>query len=217
MDVKEWFEMIYYISGIVLVIGVFIGIKQFKIAKDEIQLLKKDYETRNKRASVEKSIEYLNLFATEFIPKASEVQLNIKQNVTQIYKGPINNDFRFDDNCNLKSKYIQDLLRKSIENDAVDVLNRFEYFSAAFVSGLADEELAFTPLSRIYCEYIESMYVVLCYLRKDEDHSSFENTVKLYNSWKKRLEKSALEKRRSKLDDEISQIQTERIKHIGHE
>lgn len=217
MSIKEWFELIYFISGIILTIGVVVGIKHFKVAKDEIKLLKKDYETRNERASIEKSIEYLNLFATEFIPKAGQVIEKIEGKVNDTYKGPINKDFRFDENCKLESKYIKEILIASVQNDAIDILNRFEYFSAAFVSGLADEELAFNPLARTYCSYIESLYVILCYLRRDEDHNTFEYTVKLYDLWKKRLEKTTLEKRRSKLDKEISEIDVERIKYVGSE
>jgi hypothetical protein len=217
MSIKDWFELIYYISGIVLIIGIVIGIKQLKIAKDEIKLLKNDYEVKNKRAAIEKSIEYLNVFATEFIPKAGKVTLEIEKKVNQMYKGPINKEFRFDSNCNPDAQYIQDIIKASVECGAINVLNRFEYFSAAFVSGLADEDLAFSPLSRIYCEYIEGLYVILCYLRRDEDHNSFDYTVQLYNTWEKRLEKTKLEKRRSKLDDEISKINTERIKYIGNE
>jgi hypothetical protein len=208
--IKEGIELIYYLSSIGLLIGVIVGLKQLK-------LMKKDFEVKNQRASIEKSIEYLNLFATEFIPIAGKVLLEIEKKNVKFYKGPINPDFRFDHNCNPSSKYIRDLLKASIECDAITVLNRFEYFSAAFISGLADEELAFIPLSRLYCEYIEQLYVVLCYLRRDEDQNSFEYTVKLYNMWKKRLEKMKLEKKKSKLDEEISKIREERIRYIGDE
>jgi hypothetical protein len=208
--IKEGIEIFYYLSSIGLLIGIIVGLKQ-------LRLMKKDFEIKNQRASIEKSIEYLNLFATEFIPKVGDVTYDIRKRTEQLYKGPINPDFRFDDNCNENASYIKELLKISMDCDAVTVLNRFEYFSAAFVSGLADEELAFNPLGRLYCDYIEQLYVVMCYLRKDGDQNSFGYTVKLYKIWKGRLEKAELEKKRSKLDEEISKIQEERIRFIGSE
>jgi hypothetical protein len=207
---KEVLEIIYYLASVGLLIGVLIALKQLK-------LMKKDFQTTNHRASIEKSMEYLNLFATEFIPKAGSTISSIRNKNVQFYKGPINKEFRFDNNCSLASKYIKSNLDAAYECDAVSILNRFEYFSAAFVSGLANEELAFNPLAKLYCNYIEDLYIVLCSLRKDEDGYAFDYTVELYNIWKSRLEKNALEKKRSKLDDEMSKIQEKRINYIGRE
>jgi hypothetical protein len=217
VEIKNILEIIYYISGIVLCTGVVIGIKQIKVAKDEFKLLNKDYEVRNKRASIEKSIEYLNMFATEFIPDAGSLNRELKKLNVKQYNGPKNKDFIFCDSCNLGVKYVKDNLIASHKNGAVSILNKFEFFSAALISGLADEELAFKPLAKLFCDFLEGiLYIPLCYARKDDKlASSYSYTVKLYQIWKPRLEKEQLEKSMSKLDEQISKITDERIQSIG--
>jgi hypothetical protein len=204
---KDILEVLYYLSGIGLLLGVIIAIQQLK-------LMKKDFNVKNQRASIEKSIEYLHLFATEYIPKASKLLEDLSKKNIQFYKGPINKEFYFDNNCNLGSDYIKKNLIICAECGAIDVLNRFEYFSAALISGLADEELAFNPLASFYCEIVESLYVPLCYSRRNGLSTAYSNTIKLYNIWKARLDKLELEKKRSELDKEISKIQVERIQSI---
>lgn len=205
--VRPILEGLYFLASIGLFAGVLVGIRQFK-------LMKKEYEVNNKRASVEKSIEYLNLFATEFIPKIAEVFSEIHKSNIKFYKGPINEEFKFDKNCNLGVEYVRKNLVICMRAGADDILNRFEYFSAALISGLADEELAFNPLAQPFCEVVEKLYIPLCYTRREEGTTSFSNTVKLYNIWKKRLQKANLERKKSKLDEQISKIEEERIQEI---
>ena len=176
--------------------------------------MSEDYQTKNKSASIEKSIEYLNLFATDFIPKASLYSEEIQKKGIEMYRGPLNKDFKFDRNCNPNSEYIQTHLQVSFENGSPNILNQFEFFSAAMMSGLADEELAFVPLGKIYCKFVREMYVPICYLRREEDATNYSNTINLFNNWNARIEKLSLEKNRNKLDEQISEIQTSSIQSI---
>lgn len=207
-QVKEVFEFIYYIISIGLLIGVFVAIQQLK-------LMKEDFRVKNKRASIEHSIEYLNLFSTEFIPKTGEYEERTIEEGIKYYEGPFNEQFVFDEDCNLDSDEIRKNLVISHRCGAVGVMNRFEYFSAALLSGVADEDLAFNPLSRLFCDYVEKLYVPICFSRRDGNTTSFSNTVGLYNKWKKRLTKMELEKKRSELEKEISDIDFDTIQSLG--
>jgi hypothetical protein len=211
--IRMGLELLYFISGVGLIVTVWIGLRQLK-------LLKKDIDTKNKRASVEKSIEYLNWFATDFIPQSNNFQDKANKEQIQFYKGPYNTEFVFDENCKKDSGYITNLITFSYKNDGVNMLNQLEYFSAALLSGLADEELAFNPLGLFYCDFIERLYPVICYnrqnLSEDEDRSSmYSYNIRLYKIWNNRINKEKLERKRSKLDESISNIQDERISSIG--
>jgi hypothetical protein len=213
--IKNIVEFSYFIAGIIVCGGILISLKQFKIAKEEIKLLTKDFEVRNQRASIEKSIEYLNLFATDFIPNVTEFSIALRAKNIKYYKGKINKEFSFDENCSLEVKYVKDNLIECHKNGGINILNKFEYFSAALISGLADEDLAFNPLARLYCDYVEMLYIPLCYSRKD-DTNGYSYIVKLYSIWKSRLERVDLERKKTKIDEEISKITDVRIQSIGN-
>lgn len=206
--VRPILEGLYFIAGAGLFATVIFGYKQLKLLKEDIQ-------DKNRRAAVEKSIEYLNWFATEFIPLTIQYNKEAKERGIKSYNGPRNKDFVFDDNCKLASSYIQDHIRLCLECGGENILNQLEFFSAAMVSGLADEELAFNPLAKVYCQTIENLYVLLCFERRDDDSNLFSYTVSLYNHWDQRLHKMVLENKRSKLDLELSKIPDNRIKSIG--
>jgi hypothetical protein len=211
--IRSGLELLYFLSGVILIVTVWIGLKQLKIVSE-------DFKIKNKRASVEKSIEYLNWFATDFIPQTNLFFRKVASEDLQYYKGPFSDQFLFDVNCKRESKYITAYITFCNENEAMDLLNQLEYFSAALISGLADEELAFNPLGLIYCELVERMYPFYCNVRRnrneDDDRSSmFSYTIKLYNIWRKRIDRTKMERKRSILDESISKMPEERIKYIG--
>lgn len=77
---KDILGVLYSLSGIVLIIGVFVGIGQLK-------LLKKDLDIRNRRLAVETSLQYLNIYATEIIPEYEKYAREFKkrsQNLQQV-------------------------------------------------------------------------------------------------------------------------------------
>ncbi len=207
-DIRPFLETLYFIASIGLVAGLFIGLRQLK-------LLKEDMDIRYKRAAIEKSIEYLNWFATEFIPKTNKFIDDIRSKEIPEYEGPYNEKFIFDENCNTSQSDIRKRIKILNDCGATNLINELEYFSAALLSGLADEELAFNPLANIYCEAVETHYVMICDSRDDETSSVYSYTVSLYSIWKARIKKSELEKTKRKIDDDISKIKEKRITSLG--
>jgi hypothetical protein len=206
--VRPILELLYFLASIGLFASVFIGLRQLKLVKEDIKV-------RNKRASVEKSIEYLNMFATDFIPKITDKIKEINESKLAVYKGPFNPKFVFDHNCDLKSQVIKDYYLLCYEIDVVYILNELEFFSAALVSGLADEELAFNPLADFYCSTVERFYVTICANRENGDSRMYSNIINLYGTWKDRLHKMELESKRREIDENISKIEDRRIPSIG--
>ncbi|RAV18846.1 hypothetical protein [Paenibacillus contaminans] len=199
------FETLYFLSSIGLVTTIIIGLKQLKLVKQDIIL-------RNKRASVEKSIEYLNWFATEFIPDYEKFEDNLLKDNVVNYPGPYT-EFVFTSTCNTHVPSIQTNLDKSTEYGGTGLINQIEFFSAALLSGLADEELAFNPLASLYCDIVEKLYIVLCDHR-DDDSQKFLNTVKLYRIWSARLKKLDDDKKQ-KNNMDASNFGNQRIESIG--
>jgi hypothetical protein len=207
--IRPILETLYFIASICLVISLFIGIRQIKLFKEDMSI-------KNKRAAIEKSIEYLNWFATEYIPKTYEFHTKLSKKEITNYKGIINQNFIFDENCKEDDPQIKSIIDAYIECGGIDLLNQLEFFSAALLSGIADEELAFNPLADLYCGYISEFYVLMCYLRRGEKSNLYSNTIELYNMWNKRLIKIKLEKEKNRIDSDISNIgETQRIRSLG--
>jgi len=192
-----------------------------------------DIRQKNQRAAMEKSLEYLDWFASDFFPamntysqRVSELRKTLMERATEeAERKAIRNTF-------IKASKIEiDLAGTFSKNErelseytivvssmgaagASNVLNQLEYFAAAMTCGLADENLAFNPLSDAYCELVESLYLPLCRYRGDND-KLYSNLIKLYRIWKSRINKEVLEGKRKELSDKISQIKDTNITPFG--
>lgn len=204
---KEILVVLYYIASIGLFTGILISIKQLKIMQSDIK-------TKNKRASIEKSIEYLNWFATEFIPEVDDYTLKLEGKRINVYPDIDKRTFKFNDTLNLRSRNVKNSIKIKHDNGAIYLCNQLEFFSAAMVSGLADEELAFNPLAESFCQIIELNYDVYCYARRHKD-TLYTNTIKLYKIWKDRLESINLQKEKELIEQKMSKIEHEKVKVLG--
>lgn len=208
------FEVLYFISGIILAGTVIAAIVQVRLLISQMELLKQDIKTRNQRAAAEKSIEHMNWYAKEFIP-TSELFVNaLQREGVAKYSGKINPEFLFDENCKFDTK-TKESLRIKLENNLGDVMNPLESFSASFIHGVAEEKVAFSPIARDFCDTVEWVYDVICYLRKDGKIEKYANIIKLYNIWNNRIEKYDKINKRNELDRDIQSIPEEEIRAIG--
>lgn len=195
-SIKEVIETAYYISGIILVMGVVLGLKQLKI-------LKKDLEDRNKRAAVEKSLEYLNLFATTILGAISEFNGKLKKELPKqkdsehLFDGKFNIDI---EKLN-KELIVETLVVQKL--GATTILNQLEFFSVAMLNGVADENIVFTPASKVYCRFIEEQHLLLSIMRNQG--APYANLVKLYGKWKDRLEVEQLELQKIEAENKIKE------------
>lgn len=205
---KEIVQIAYQIAGIALFFGVVVAIKQLGV-------MKKDMKSKNERASVEKSIEYLNWFATKFIPKNDKAIAAQKQDVVLTFEKIENKSFVYNSDLIFDDK-VRDSMFNKAESGVLDLANQLEFFSAAMVSGLADEKLAFNPLATSFCRFVDRNYDVYCYLRKDKD-MLFTHTKELYKLWKNRMESHELNKQKAQLDEKMSKIKDKNIPILGND
>jgi hypothetical protein len=224
--VKEVIETFYYISGIILVAGVVIGLKQITLVKEQLslvkseaELVKKDFNIRNKRASIEKGIEYLNWFATDFIPQSNDYNRSLSGKEIKNYQGMNirKKGFVFDNEVSRGDNLVVISIDEKVNAGALNLMNQLEFFSAALTSGLADEELVFNPLALVFCEFIERHYEVYCDIRNDGKDTMYSHTIELYDIWKQRLESIELDKKQKEIDYQKSKIKPLSIKYLGNE
>lgn len=206
--IKEGLEVLYYIASIGLLAGIILATKQLKV-------MKTDFSSRNQRASVEKSIEYLNWYATIFLPETLKSKGILEDKNVITFDDVENKSFIYDENCKRDSQVISSINEK-IDAGIVDLINQLEFFSAAMMSGLADEQLAFNPLASTFCSFVDDNYDVYCETRNDGKEMLFTHTIELYNMWEERLRTIELSKKRALIDEQMSKVSNKTIPILGN-
>lgn len=201
------FETLYFVASIGLFATVILGINQLK-------LVKKDMSDRNKRAAIEKGVEYLHSFATDFIPKMNDFRDALIAAQIPEYTGPFDEHFIYNGHYSSKDPAVISRLKVYDQNGAVSLANELEFFAAAVLSGLADEELIFNPLSTVTLQFIEYLYPIYCDQRKDIDTRMFTKTIELYKMWKARINDIELQKEKRR-QAEASKLGKKRITPLG--
>lgn len=186
---RSIFEMLYFSSGIVLIIGLYIGYKQLRVASEDIKI-------RNERLAMSKSLDYLDIFASELLPKMTEyVTKSSSPKVVEKTKFSIEDvESLIDDNYYINidtmnpeiGAYAFKLLIEKQSHGIETIFNQIESFSAGIVHRLADETIVYGPISSVYCSFIESELVFLSIQRGYG--APFDNTVALYKKWTKKRE-----------------------------
>jgi hypothetical protein len=179
-SIRPLLETLYFIASIGLFATVILGIQQMK-------LLKKDISDRNKRAAIEKGVEYLHNFATAYIPKFDQFREHVLNEGVSFYTGPFDENFIYNGHYSSKDPEVVQRLKVYEKYEATNLANELEFFAAVVLSGLADEELIFNPLSTVTIEIIECLYPVYCKHRNDIDSRMFTKTLELYKMWKARI------------------------------
>lgn len=193
----------YYIAGIVLAVGVIIAGRQLK-------LMKKDNADKNKRAAIQKSIDYLDWFATKFIPEQGEFLKKLRGKNIMIYSELKEMPFVFNDEVNLDNEKVLENIILKHNAGAIHLINKLEFFSAAIISGLADEELTFNPVCNLFCEFVEFNYDVYCHSRKNST-KKFTNTIQLYELWKGKIHNKDIEEQVEMLQNSKKEIKVPTI------
>jgi hypothetical protein len=198
-------ETLYFIVSILLFASVVIGIKQLKLVKND---MKYQYE----RAAKEKSIEYLNWFSKELLPKLNKCMKKIEQSDLPNSLGKMNDKFLPDESHN--DADVQAFIKKAKDNGILDILNQLEFFSSAIINGVADEKTCYKPMVKAYTYIVAIYYPVICDWRKN-DINGFANLMELFLLWNKKLQKENMEFAKQQLEQNIASIQIEDIKSIG--
>jgi hypothetical protein len=67
------------------------------------------------------------------------------------------------------------------------VLNRFEYLSMYFVTGCADDKVAFPPLHHSFLSAVELLYYNIASRNEKSYDHYYYHTVELYKKWNRRM------------------------------
>jgi len=94
----------------------------------------------------------------------------------------------------------------------VDVLNALEDFSTFFVSGVADEKMAYHTMSKTYCNTVKKVAPILMKITND---SKENNILVLFKIWHTRIEREKAIREREAIDKKIKNNDETTIKPLG--
>ncbi|WP_309029740.1 hypothetical protein [Pelagicoccus enzymogenes] len=104
-----------------------------------------------------------------------------------------------------------DLLKK-IDNEFLAAMNAIESFSTYFISGVADEAIAYKTVGTTFLASTKRLAPEFLYLCSS---GYYQNTKDLMLLWGQRFEKQRIAVERAKLEEEGEKIKEKHIKPIG--
>jgi hypothetical protein len=72
-----------------------------------------------------------------------------------------------------------------------------------FITGVADEQMAFMSLSLPLCEWVERTYFLYSGMRHKDQLNRWDHTIKLYRVWSQRRRKHELDATQASLSTEL--------------
>jgi hypothetical protein len=213
---KSIVENIYLLSGPFLLIVSAFGLKQLKIAKDNIKI-------NSKRQAITLSFDLCEKYERSLEEKCQIIErkmqeLGINPNeIIQLNPSKLNH---------FTSEIISNNeFKKTIENydklskPLTDLANELEGFSIAFVKGIADEELAydlqFTQFYHWSVMCLTEIYMTKNLNNKPVEQILYSNLCEIYSIWKLRNEKEIIGRQVANLIKKESEIDSKTIIPIG--
>ena len=201
--IKPWLEGAYFISNIILVIGLWFAYTQMKLAYAQMKSAQDEDSLRSKRLAMERSIEMNKYMVDVLLMSNATYTAKHGKFKTEIW------DFE------IRSPVANYKVSSHKLNDGAQLLNELEHFSVYMISGIADEEFAFKNNGLCFCESVQDVYDVLVILRHERQEDLFSDVIELYKMWSARLEKLRLTKKSVQLKTEIDSIPQRNIPHMG--
>lgn len=216
---RSYMEAVYFLcSPLVLIISI-VALYQIKISLKTLDDYEKSIDTNlksievnseaievnSKREAFRLAAEQCETYNTdimesedEFVTELKELELVLHPNGSKYNKKILELFFSSDSNLfKLFAIYV----------------NKLEAFSSYFISGVADEKIAFAMVGIIFCEAYERY---ISYIEIQAENSQFTNLKKLYDVWVTRLRKQRTEKQISDMQTKLENLKEKEISHIGY-
>jgi len=214
IEVRNWLEIFYFISGILLMFLAGFGLWQIKLAKEQLETSKNIFKTQSKRASVEAAVVECRNFSETVVLDSLALDKYCLENEISFF-----DDVTFEHtadgfrvNADKASKEDADKLM-----GAEEILNKFmngmEAHALFFLSGVADENIAFHTNAKTYLELAQTAFKVipLCSLGKED----IKPIKSLYFLWHEKYEANKLKVKKKEIETELANHSERNIRAIG--
>lgn len=214
-EFKNWLEIIYFFSGPAIAFIAYLALGQIRIAKEQMQEQKKALKITSKRDALKLTADQVTIYTDKIIPLQNILDIKLKSlNVEILEKFTI----EFDSNAIKLIPPKEEIKLGNFESfgqEFLDVANAMESFSTYFMSGVADEKIAYLSLGTTFCNTMKKISPILIPL--SNGGRSFTATLSLYSIWGQRLEREALTKQKVEIDQKLKSNKKVSISVVGEE
>ncbi|APD92954.1 hypothetical protein BM523_02440 [Alteromonas mediterranea] len=191
-NLRPIFELLYFISGLVVAAAAIYALKQ-------IPLLKRTLRIQSKRDALKITSEQCDIYMSEIIPMQNVFHEAVKENKVTYFQGwdvSIEND-----ELKVSRKTPPNMKGFSSILKTLNVLNKMESFSSYFTSNVADEVIAYHTVGTTFLSFTKELlpWVISC--RED---GYYKNLTKLYIHWESRRLNEQLMKQKLDLEKRLN-------------
>jgi len=207
-SLKTLLEIAGSVSGILIAVFAYLGLKQLKIAKDSITI-------SSKRDAYKVTADKVGAFGDHIIPIINDLDEKItKKKITFFSEAEVQIEEKgFRVKTPQGEKHAKDLM--SLSADLTIVFNTLEAFAIYFTSGVASEELAFTSVGMAYCDSVKKYLPAI--IMASENGKYYNHLLRLFSRWNKRISKMNLMKSEKEIQKQLAKINDTSITPIGVE
>lgn len=214
LKLRNLLEVLYFVSSILIMFFIAFGLWQLKLTKKQIETTKEIFKMQSTRESIEMAIVECRRFSEIIIQDSLALEKFCKENNVTYFKDVIfiktDNGFKVDPK-NVKNTDIEKL------RNAEDIINRYlnglEAYALFFLSGVADEKIAFHTNGKTFIKFAEEGFKLIPISNIEND--DFHSVKVLYSMWYKKQEAKKLKIERMKIDKKLSLYEEKNIKPLG--
>lgn len=212
-QVKNWLEIIYFLSGPAIAVIAYFALAQIRVAKTQLEEQKKALRITSKRDALKLTAEQVTLYCDKIIPLQNTLDAKLKsEGIDFLDKFEI----EFESGSIRVIPPKEDIKSQEFSKfgkEFVDVANAMESFSTYFATGVADERIAYLSLGSTFCASMKKYAPILIPLGNDGRRLSA--TLRLYSIWGVRLESENLEKQKAEIDKKLRSKKQVSTKVVG--
>lgn len=148
-------ELLYFLAGLGIAIGVYLGLQQLELTKELA-------DASNKREAVKLAAQQCKYFADELVPAFDSLAAEYKKNALTFIAVHLNRQpptYMLKDGKFIKHDFNMNLLQAEmpkVEYSIVISLNAAESFAIPFAAGVADDEIGFQETAAAFCALLNA-------------------------------------------------------------
>lgn len=206
-NLRTTLEILNWIGGICVAVFAYMGLRQLKIALQQLEVSKKTIAVASARDAHKIAADQVSVFVNAVIPLLNALDEKINQEkVTFFSRAEIGIENKTITVMAQVDKEYEDEVMK-LAGELTNLFFALEAFAVYFMSALASEDLAFSSVGVLYCYCVGKTLPAMIVLNPDQ--KNYVNMLSLYFRWNLKLNAMDIQRKQDNL-----QKQSKRIYHI---
>jgi len=192
-------------------------------ALDQIKVSKEDIDRRDNRDAIDLALKQIEIYIiSDFVPLTRKLR-KCKEEINFFPKPKKSLTYTIDEISDekgivrdeVKNSYTKLLSVPVILGDGtnsadtiIDIANKLEAFSIAFVRNVADNDIGLETTGEMFCRFVEEQSYFYYMHRKNNGVKGYKHTIELYLRWSKEMEKRNLQYEELKIKSQLESLES---------